>query len=149
MILRILGRIACLARVPTKYFGSLDIYIDNPPLFIPFSFEIADNRKMCPRISFFDNSSNLFLKADGSKLPEKMKLNPDQMLIYGILMTAVSMGIFNILSRDSCGFILSAIGKNNRSADKIVDYMLNVINLSQEQEEALIRIGKELGEYEF
>ena len=151
MKIRIMGSIVHPVEKPKKYFGMLDIYTDKPPLFIPFSFTVMDNKELCPHILFFDQNANLFLDADSRTAPEDMKLKPEQLNMYQILTTSVLFGIFNMLGRQLHGFsrVLLIHSNPKRRRNKkpqpqeniVVPFMVDVINLDEKQTETITKIG--------
>ncbi|MDP3729240.1 MAG: hypothetical protein Q8R26_00575 [bacterium] len=150
MRIRIMGSIIHPAEKPKQYFGMLDIYTDEPLLFLPFNFTVLDNQELHPRVLFFHENMQLFLEADGMSAPEDMELESDQLAMYQILSTAVMFGIFNMLSRNSHGFNYTPLvhqkskrrqRKNKFKEDMVVPFILEIINLDEKQARTIIKLS--------
>lgn len=151
MKIRIMGSIVHPAEKPKQYFGMLDIYSNQPQLFIPFNFTVMDNTELCPHILFFDDRMSLFLDADGRAAPEDMSLGPNQLGMYQILITSICFGIFNMLSRESHGFNYTLLipKKTRRRARKpldniVVPFTFVIIDLDEKQVQAILNLGVKL-----
>lgn len=153
MKIRIIGSIVHPIEKPKQYFGMLDIYTDQPPLFIPFNFTVIDNEELYPHVLFFHEDGQLFLDSDGKAAPEDMELGPDQLGMYQIMTSAVIFGIFNILSRGSHGFNYTLLvprkskrrSKKPKPAENImVPFVFGVINLDERQTQAVLNLGIKL-----
>ena len=154
MDIQILGSIVHPVQNPNQYFGMLNIYTDQPPLFLRFTFTVMDNRKLCPHILFFDDNMRLFLEADGQAAPEDLRLSSEQLVMYKFLAGSVSLGILKILGRKMCGFNPTLLvhkkpkrGRKKRSAfagDEIVPFAVEFVNLDEQQAKAILKLGTKL-----